>query len=44
VNLRVPDGGDYIEFMLYRNLPAPEKRGVEHHCLETPDVAGTGAA
>ncbi len=40
VNLRVPDGGDYIEFMLYRNLPAPDKRGVEHHiCLETPDVA-----
>jgi catechol 2,3-dioxygenase-like lactoylglutathione lyase family enzyme len=40
VNLRVPDGGDYIEFMLYRNLPPPEKRGVEHHiCLETPDVA-----
>ncbi len=39
VNLRVPDGGDYIEFMLYRNLPAPEKRGGEHHiCLETPDV------
>jgi lactoylglutathione lyase len=39
VNLRVPDGADYIEFMLYRNLPAPEKRGVEHHiCLETPDV------
>jgi catechol 2,3-dioxygenase-like lactoylglutathione lyase family enzyme len=40
VNLRVPEGGDYIEFMLYRKLPAPEKRGVEHHiCLETPDVA-----
>ncbi len=40
VNLRVPDGGDYIEFMLYRNLPPPETRGVEHHiCLETPDVA-----
>jgi len=40
VNLRVPDGGDYIEFMLYRNLPASDKRGVEHHiCLETPDVA-----
>ena len=40
VNLRVPDGGDYIEFMLYRSLPAPDRRGVEHHiCLETPDVA-----
>jgi len=44
VNLRVPDGGDYIEFMLYRNLPAPDKRGVEHHiCLETPDVASAVA-
>ncbi len=41
VNLRVPDGGDYIEFMLYRTLPAPDRRGVEHHiCLETPSVAG----
>lgn len=40
VNLRVPDGADYIEFMLYRDLPAPGQRGVEHHiCLETPDVA-----
>ena len=42
VNLKVPDGGDYIEFMLYRNLPPPDRRGVEHHiCLVTPD---TGAA
>lgn len=39
VNLRVPDGGDYIEFMLYRDLPAADRRGVQHHlCLETPDV------
>jgi len=42
VNLRVPDGGDYIEFMLYRDLPAPDKRGGVHHlCLETPDVAAS---
>ena len=42
VNLKVPDGGDYVEFMLYRNLPAPGRRGVEHHVgLETAD---TGAA
>jgi len=41
VNLQVPDGGDYIEFMLYRDLPPPDKRGVEHHiCLRTPDVVG----
>ena len=40
VNLQVPDGGDYIEFMLYRNLPAPAHRGVEHHiALEVRSVA-----
>jgi lactoylglutathione lyase len=40
VNLKVPDGGDYIEFMLYHDLPAPDQRGVEHHiCLQAPDVA-----
>ena len=40
VNMQVPDGGDYIEFMLYRDLPAPDHRGVEHHiALETPDIA-----
>ncbi len=38
VNLRVPEGNDYVEFMLYRDLPAPDRRGVEHHlCLETPE-------
>jgi len=42
VNLRVPEGNDYIEFMFYRNLPPPDKRGVEHHiCLEAPDLAAT---
>ena len=42
VNLRVPEGNDYIEFMLYRNLPPHDKRGVEHHiCLEAPDLAAT---
>ena len=40
VNLMVPDGAEYIEFMLYRDLPAPDRRGVEHHiCLEAPDSA-----
>jgi len=40
VNMQVPDGGDYIEFMLYRDLPASDHRGVEHHiALETPDIA-----
>lgn len=40
VNMRVPDGSDYIEFMLYRDLPAPDHRGVVHHiALETMSVA-----
>jgi hypothetical protein len=31
--------------MLYRDLPAPTRRGVEHHlCLETPDVAAALAS
>jgi lactoylglutathione lyase len=38
-NMRVPDGDDYVEFMLYAQKPAPSDRGVEHHvCLEVPDV------
>ena len=44
VNMRVPDGSDYIEFMLYRDLPAPDHRGVVHHiALETPSVAEANA-
>ena len=40
INMRVPDGGDYVEFMLYKDLPAPDKRGTSHHiCLETPNIA-----
>jgi len=39
VNMRVPDGQDYIEFMLYRDLPAPDRRGTAHHiCLVVPDI------
>ncbi len=39
VNLKVPDGNDYVEFMLYSELPEPDKRGKQHHlCLEVPDV------
>ncbi|MGH9657933.1 MAG: VOC family protein [Bryobacteraceae bacterium] len=39
INMRVPDGDDYIEFMLYRDLPAADARGVVHHiCLEVPDA------
>jgi lactoylglutathione lyase len=39
VNMKVPDGDTYIEFMLYDQLPAPTARGTAHHvCLEVPDL------
>ncbi len=39
VNMQVPDGDDYIEFMLYKDLPAPTQRGTQHHlCLFVPDI------
>jgi len=39
VNMRVPEGDDYIELMLYEQLPEPSNRGSAHHlCLEVPDV------
>ncbi len=45
VNMRVPDGTDYLEFMLYRDLPAPADRGTAHHiCLVVPDVDKAVAA
>ncbi len=34
VNMRVPEGDEYIEFMLYRQLPDPAARGGQNHiCL-----------
>jgi lactoylglutathione lyase len=45
VNLRVPDGEDYIELMLAKEAPAPDRRGTAHHlCLEVPDVNAAMAA
>jgi len=39
VNMRVPDGTDYIEFMLYDQIPAADRRGSAHHiCLVVPDA------
>ena len=39
VNMKVPDGDDYIEFMLYKDLPEADKRGTQHHiCLFVPDM------
>ena len=40
VNMRAPDGTDYLEFMLYGDKPAPDRRGTAHHlCLLVPDAA-----
>jgi catechol 2,3-dioxygenase-like lactoylglutathione lyase family enzyme len=45
INLKVPDGEDYIELMLYKDAPPPEGRGSAHHlCLQVPDLAASVAA
>lgn len=39
INMRLPESEDYVEFMLYTEQPAPDKRGSQHHiCLEVPDI------
>ena len=39
VHEQVPDGKGFLEFMLYPELPDPDKRGKYHHlCLEVPDI------
>lgn len=39
VIMRVPDGQDYLEMMLYNTLPHTDKRGTKNHiCLVVPDV------
>jgi catechol 2,3-dioxygenase-like lactoylglutathione lyase family enzyme len=44
INLRVPDGDDYVEFMLYQGLPTPEQQGVKNHiCLVSQDVQKSAA-
>jgi catechol 2,3-dioxygenase-like lactoylglutathione lyase family enzyme len=43
VNLQVPDGQDYIEFMLYNQPPSRATLLTKHHiCLEVEDVAKVG--
>ncbi|MBI4622434.1 MAG: VOC family protein [Verrucomicrobia bacterium] len=43
VNLRVPDGEDYVEFMLYDKYPSTDRLRTMHHiCLEVPDAAQAG--
>lgn len=44
VNLQVPDGTDYVEFMLYDKYPALDRvHTLEHICLEVADVTQTAA-
>ena len=39
VNMRVPDGTDYLEYMLTPAAPDRRQRGVLHHvCLVVPDI------
>lgn len=39
VNMKVPDGEDYLELMLYSKYPDAEQLGVKNHiCLVTPDI------
>ena len=39
VNMRVPDGTNHVEFMLYKELPAPNQRGTQHHfCLAVANI------
>ena len=43
VTVRVPDGSDWIELMLYEKMPDLAHLGVSHHfCLEVPNVAKAG--
>jgi len=44
INLKVPDGDDYIEFMLYKEPLDPAHIGGAHHlCLQVPDVPASVA-
>jgi lactoylglutathione lyase len=39
VNMRAPDGADYLEFMLYSKPPEGDQLGVKNHiCLVTPGI------
>jgi catechol 2,3-dioxygenase-like lactoylglutathione lyase family enzyme len=39
VNMRVPDGSDYLEFTLYSKPPDAKELGVKNHiCLVTPNI------
>jgi catechol 2,3-dioxygenase-like lactoylglutathione lyase family enzyme len=38
VNMKVPDGRDYLEFMLYDEFPTARLGTLHHICLEVPDI------
>ena len=39
IHMQVPDGTDYVEFMLSKDEPSPTNRGSQHHlCLVVPSV------
>ena len=43
VNMKVPDGDDYIEFMLYDKEPSAGRMGTMNHiCLVVDDAAASG--
>jgi catechol 2,3-dioxygenase-like lactoylglutathione lyase family enzyme len=45
VNVKVPDGDTYVEFMLYQGELPLNRLGVMHHlCLEVPDIERTRSA
>jgi len=45
VNMRVPDGNDYLEMMLYKDPPDARQMGVKNHiCLVVPDIEKAVAA
>ncbi len=39
INMRVPDGEDYVEFMLYSSLPKNNLGTKNHIALSVPDIA-----
>jgi lactoylglutathione lyase len=40
----VPDGEDYVEFMLYDKYPSTDRLRTMHHiCLEVPDIEKAAA-
>lgn len=44
INLKAPDSADYVEFMLYKEPPAPTKRGSAHHiCLVVRSIPASVA-